>query len=142
MLTCISADAQRGRTYGVKVTAKNVNLRVGPGKNYRIQEHYGTQYCTEGEKVQYERGEILLTDGVKRNGYTHVVNPEWGQAIETCWTDGWVPSQYLTLAKKCRICNGKFLLNRKCPTCNGQGWSVCCFGTGKAICNSCHNGYN
>ena len=127
---CFAADAQCVQ-YCLKSTGQNVNVRVGPGKNYRVVNGSGA-YGFEG-KVQLEKGQYVGTDGVKRNGFTHVYYIGWYNA----WEDGWVASQYLAPTTKCRACNGRGFLNRKCPECHGEGYHYCCNYTGKAVCNVC-----
>lgn len=130
-LTCLSVKAQKA-LYFLKSTGQNVNVRVGPGKNYRVLDCSGA-YGSDGLKAQLYKGEVVGTDGIKSNGFTHVYYMGWYNQ----WSEGWVSSQYLAPTAKCRACNGVGVFNRKCPDCNGEGYHACCNFTGKAHCKSC-----
>ena len=130
-LTCFSVNAQKA-IYYLKSTGQDVNVRTGPGKHYRVLDCTGA-YGSDGLKAQLYKGEVVGTDGIKRNGFTHVYYTGWYNQ----WYEGWVASQYLAPTTKCRACKGVGVFNRKCPDCNGEGYHACCNYTGKAHCKSC-----
>ena len=130
MLVCVNASAQQYVYY--KSTGTHVNVREGPGKNYGIVEYSGA-YGSEGI-VQLDKGVIVASDGIVRNGFRHV----FYAGTYNLWEDGWVSQQYLKRCVRCSVCKGKGYFNRKCPECNGTGVHSCCDYTGKARCNSCY----
>ena len=130
MLVCVNASAQQYVYY--KSTGTHVNVREGPGKNYGIVEYSGA-YGSEGI-VQLDKGVIVASDGIVRNGFRHV----FYAGTYNLWEDGWVSQQYLKRCVRCSVCKGKGYFNRKCPECNGTGVHSCCDYTGKARCSSCY----
>ena len=125
MLLLFVGTAESYAQKAYRVTGNNVNVREGAGKNYPVQDD------GFGHKLQLYKGQIV-TGGQKKNGF---VNVEFQGA--QYFHEGWVSAQFLTPAKVCAKCKGKGGFG-KCPTCNGQGWKVCCNYTGKKLCSSCN----
>ena len=108
-----------------RVTGNNVNVRTGPGKNYKIEDDGNN--C--GRKLQLFKGQVV-SGGEKKNGFMYVEFQ--GQYMY----GGWVSAQFLTPAKVCAKCKGKGGFG-KCKVCNGEGFRICCNYTGKNLCESC-----
>ncbi|MBR6339913.1 MAG: hypothetical protein IKR63_07295 [Alloprevotella sp.] len=124
MLLLFVGTAESYAQKAYRVTGNNVNVREGAGKNYPVQDD------GFGNKLQLYKGQIV-TGGQKKNGFVNVEfqGPQY-------FHEGWVSAQFLTPAKVCAKCKGKGGFG-KCPTCNGQGWKVCCNYTGKKLCSAC-----
>lgn len=135
MLMALSVSAQKKGDY-LACTGNNVNVRTGPGLNYRVQTHYGNQkiQLMKGDGVgvgyedcEHETGNFVLEYlGVKKNGFMKVGYYGEGTNIE-----GWVSAQYLK--KVCPWCDGypetydscdseNPRLLRVCKKCHGRGY--------------------
>ena len=91
-----------------RCTGDYVNVRTGPGKNYRvvIDDAY-----SPGDKVQLMKDIIVKSHGKARNGFVPISWMYW---------DGWVSAQYLKpLTHTCSRCNGKGYFNRVCRDFDG-----------------------
>ena len=114
MLAAINADAQYREGQYLYCTGNNVNVRTGPGKNYRVLLlKEGCPICggkkrscwmcgASKKKYQLFKGHGLgnFDDGAvyivylgkSRNGFLYV---ETGETIEGSGVRGWVSAQYL-----------------------------------------------
>ena len=135
VLTALGVNAQRKGDF-LACTGNNVNVRTGPGLNYRVQTHYGNQ------KVQLMKGAgvgdgymdcehetcncVLVYEGKKQNGFMLISYLGEGMNIQ-----GWVSSKYL--CKVCPSCEGypktyddcdkeNPRLLKVCKKCNGRGY--------------------
>ena len=131
MLALTSAHAQREVYY--RCTGNNVNVRKGPGVKYGKVMSVGGAKCPMGA-MQLFKGNIVVGNGVKRNGFIHINYALPYPCIED---GGWVSAQYLVPAKRCASCKGKGVTGRTCPECNGEGYGYCCNNTGKELCPRC-----
>ena len=131
MLALTSAHAQREVYY--RCTGNNVNVRKGPGAKYGKVMSVGGAKCPMGA-MQLFKGNIVVGNGVKRNGFIHINYALPYPCIED---GGWVSAQYLVPAKRCASCKGKGVTGRTCPECNGVGYGYCCNNTGKDLCPRC-----
>ena len=134
-LMSLSVSAQKNGDY-LACTGNNVNMRTGPGKNYRVQTHYMNQKVQlmkgdgvgDGyEECEHETGNnVLVYLGVTRNGFMKV--GFYGEGINI---EGWVSAQYLK--KVCPWCEGypktyddcdkeNPRLLRVCKKCKGRGY--------------------
>lgn len=114
MLMSINADAQYRNGQYLYCTGNNVNVRTGPGKNYRVyQVRESCPICggrqiscwmCNGSRAKYqlskgdglgnfENGAVYIQYlGKSRNGFLFI---ETGEMIEGSGVRGWVSSQYL-----------------------------------------------
>ena len=94
-----------------KCTGDNVNVRTGPGKNYKNVINQGFE-----TRCQLFKDNIVRYAGKKSNGFVYVMFSNCGMTGASCYPDyGWVSSQYLKpMTHKCRVCNGKGYFNRPC----------------------------
>ena len=69
MLALTSAHAQREVYY--RCTGNNVNVRKGPGTKYGKVMSVGGAKCPMGA-MQLFKGNIVVGNGVKRNGFIHI----------------------------------------------------------------------
>lgn len=133
--TTMVAHSQKKGDY-LACTGNNVNVRVGPGKNYKVLTNYN------GDKVQLMKGDgvgigfdecehetgncVLEYEGRRKNGFMEVSYLGEGTNIH-----GWVSEQYLK--RVCRWCDGypktyddcdkeNPTLLRVCKKCNGRGY--------------------
>lgn len=111
-----------------RVTATTLNVRTGPGTNYGCMHYPETDVV-----IQFDKGAIVCSKGAARNGFLPV--EVWVNRVES--KTGWVSLKYVTPAKKCTACKGSGQSNRVCPSCNGRGAYVCCWGSGYAFCSKC-----
>ena len=125
----INTYAQREIYY--RCTGDYVNVRKGPGTKYGKVITGGAK-CPNGP-AQLFKGQIVVGDGVKRNGFIHI-----DYFVPTpCIDSGWVSAKYLVPATKCGSCRGSGTTGRVCPTCNGEGYGYCCNYSGKELCEKC-----
>ena len=107
LLFVLSAFVANAQVF-YKCTGDYVNVRTGPGKNYKvvIDEVYSI-----GDKVQLMKGLIVKSSGKARNGFVPISYLYW---------NGWASAQYLKpLVHKCRQCNGKGYFNMACKEWGG-----------------------
>ena len=135
VLTVLGVNAQRKGDF-LACTGNNVNVRTGPGLNYRVQTHYDNQkvQLMKGAGVgdgymncEHETGNcVLVYEGKKQNGFMLVSYLGEGTNVQ-----GWVSSQYLR--KVCPSCEGypktyddcdkeNPRLLKVCKKCNGRGY--------------------
>ena len=114
MLMSINADAQYRSGQYLYCTGNNVNVRTGPGQNYRVYTvREGCPICggkqrtcwmCNASRAKYQLskndglghfgdGEIYIQYlGKSQNGFLYV---ETGETVEGSGVRGWVSSQYL-----------------------------------------------
>lgn len=122
LVTTLSVNAQTFFT----CTGDNVNVRKGPGKNYRVM----LSECEE--KCQLYKGKTVKYLGKTQNGFSYV-RFSMGCSFGGCGTiipmKGWVSSQYLKkVARLCPECNGVGYFNQPCHEFEGpsDGHPMCC----------------
>ena len=102
-----------------KCTGQNVRVRTAPSLKSGIVQYSGAY--GSGGPVMLDKGEIVRSLGVQRNGFAKVAHI----SSYNLWEEGWVSLQYLVRAQRC-------------PECNGDGAHWCCDFTGKKQCSQCH----
>jgi hypothetical protein len=143
MLMCANVVANAQTYY--ESTGDNVNVRSGPGKNYRVILNDGFE-----TKCQLFKGNAVQYAGKVKNGFTYVKFLNCGMTGASCYPDyGWVSSKYLKkLTKKCNVCKGKGFFNRPCTDSEGSpdshfGACMCtaryCLHNGCVGKQHCHN---
>jgi hypothetical protein len=125
------AGASYAQVY-YRCTGQNVRVRTAPSLKSGIVQYSGA-YGSEGP-VMLNKGEIVCSLGVQRNGFAKVAHV----SSYNLWDEGWVSLQYLVRAQRCSNCGGKGYFNQRCPECNGDGAHWCCDFTGKKQCSQCH----
>lgn len=125
LMSCIFMLGQKPTYY--RVSANNVVVRTGPGKNYKAVLDPWDQPC------KLQKNIVVGSNGKIRNGYLFVEDP----SSLNNWGEGWIPLQYVKKAMKCPICRGTGNTGRVCPECNGEGTPYCCSSTGKELCSKC-----
>lgn len=134
MVACVGLHAQTVTGY-FKVTADNIYIRKGPGKNYGFVKTSGARGTREGVNAKTWKGMFVESNGKRKNGYVYVteVGPDFYWAED----GGWIPQQYLVKATQCPTCKGSGNTGRQCPECGGQGFRYCCLYTGMEQCTKC-----
>ena len=122
---------QDSQSYHYRVN-RYVIVYQGPGDYYDQ-----TTYDVDDSPAEYEKGSIVESTGLIKNGYMFVSHcgcrgghgdPE----------DGWILADAVSRMQTCRDCGGTgYDSNRICPECDGEGYG-CCTYTGKMQCNVCH----
>lgn len=115
LLAAINVDAQQYRNgQYLYCTGNNVNVRTGPGKNYRVfTVREGCPICSGKQKScwmcnasrakyqlfkghglgDFEEGAVYIQYlGKSKNGFLYV---ETGETVEGSGVRGWVSAQYL-----------------------------------------------
>ncbi len=100
-----------------KCTGDNVNVRTGPGKNYKNVINQGFE-----TRCQLFKDNIVRYAGKKSNGFVYVMFSNCGMTGASCYPDyGWVSAQYLRqLTKRCPVCRGRGWFNRPCTSYEGD----------------------
>ena len=134
ILTVLGVKAQK-KGDCLACTGNNVNVRTGPGLNYRVLTEYNQKLqlmkgfgVGDGyQECEHETGNcVLVYEGKKQNGFMLVSYLGEGINIQ-----GWVSAQYLR--KVCPWCEGypktydncdkdKPRLLKVCKKCNGRGY--------------------
>ena len=118
MFAVVAVNAQ---SKGFVCTGDYVNVRTGPGKNYKVYD------VETGHKRQLSKGDVVKYSGKKKNGFCLVQGPlEWGGDER----DGWVSAQYLRPVTLCPKCDGYKDVNvgeididlATCDRCKGKGY--------------------
>ena len=112
VVIAMSANAQKGFV----CTGNNVNLRKGPGNNYKVVVSDYT-----GERFILVKGAVLKDLGQKKNGFCKVSTfiHQQGEYY------GWVSAKYLKPVRLCSNCEGLGYVNNvfdTCTKCNGRGY--------------------
>jgi uncharacterized protein YgiM (DUF1202 family) len=113
LILFLTVNAQ---TRGFVVTGNNVNLRTGPGKNYKV-----VVSLYHDERIRFNKGALLVDLGQKKNGFCKVsyfIHQEGDY-------EGWVSAKYLKPVRLCSYCGGcGYGANRfdTCTKCNGRGY--------------------
>lgn len=134
MLAALGVNAQK-KGDSMVCTGNNVNVRTGPGLNYRVQTEYDQKVqLMKGYGVgdgymecEHETGNcVLVYEGKTQNGFMLI--SYLGEGVNV---HGWVSAQYLR--KVCPWCEGypktyddcdkdNPRLLKVCKKCNGRGY--------------------
>ncbi|MBP5387688.1 MAG: hypothetical protein J6Y97_09945 [Prevotella sp.] len=121
LMVLFAVIAVNAQNKGFVCTGNNVNVRTGPGKNYKVYD------IGNGHKRQLFKGDVVANCGKKKNGFCLIQGPlEWGGDER----DGWVSAQYLRPVTLCPECKGYKDVNvgeididlATCPKCKGKGY--------------------
>ena len=121
-----------------RCTGDNVNVRRGPGKNYKNVPAQGQ--VLEYAPYQLEKNSIVKYLGKRQNGFMYVGFVDFADMNSHYFFDkGWVSSQFLKPCSKCADCGGKGTWGVcRVPDCSHDVWFSPCAGTGKNFCENCH----
>ena len=96
-LTAINADAQRRGQY-LTCTGDNVNVRTGPGKNYKVKTipSFDVEMMRNVRmKLQLFRGNRVKYLGQRKNGFLFVQFAYEGEGGYITYYTGWVSADFL-----------------------------------------------
>ena len=116
-----------------RCNADSVAVRVAPGDASDIFYIATPYYNCEVGEVYINKGFVFMSRGAKEDGFIKIYN----LYNTICWDEGWIPTQCLSPAKKCKLCKGSGITGKTCNVCGGAGDWDCCQYKGKEVCERC-----
>lgn len=114
-------------------TGDRVRVRTAPSMNAKQLRYNNVDHAEPGP-VYMNKGEVVVSTGVKKNGFVKVTYA----GRYNLWNTGWASEKFLRKMQKCTHCAGKGYFDQVCPECGGEGDEFCCDFTGKKQCPKCY----